>query len=89
MTFGLVTSVDNSDSFVGSCEASLCLANSSAPLTVGTSVVLFADMAGGVPEPTVNPATLNDLQWQFTLPIGDGAPACVADFTIGNVSFVN
>ena len=89
LTFGLVTSVNNSDSFVGSCQASLCLAASSAPLAVGTTVVLFADMAGGVPESNVNPATLNDLQWQFTLPVGEAEPACVADFTITNVSFVN
>jgi hypothetical protein len=88
VSFGLVTSVNNSDGFVGSCHESACLAASSAPLQAGTTVVLFSEMTGGSPESRVNPATLNDLQWQFTVPLADSAPACVADFTITELSFV-
>jgi len=88
LTFGLVTSADNSDGFAGSCHAELCLAPSSGPLQVGTTVVLFSEMSGGIPESHVNPATLNDLQWQFTIPESDTEPACVADFTISEMSFV-
>jgi hypothetical protein len=88
LTFGLVTSADNADGFAGSCHAALCLGPSSGPLKVGTTVVLFSDMSGGSPESRVNPATLNDLQWQFTIPEADTEPACVADFTVSEMSFV-
>jgi hypothetical protein len=88
VTFGLVTSADNSESYGGSCQGSDCYGPSSPPLSVGTSVIWFSDMAGGSPESRVNPATLNDLQWQLTAPFDDSAPPCVADFTVSDVSFV-
>ncbi|HET7542811.1 MAG TPA: hypothetical protein VFK05_23225 [Polyangiaceae bacterium] len=88
LTFGLVTSVNNSDSFVGSCQVTTCLAASSRPLKVGTSVIAFTDMTGGSPESRVNPATLNDLQWQFSVPFDESQPECVADFTVTEISFI-
>jgi len=88
VTFGLVTSANNSSSYGGSCEGSDCYAASSGQLQAGPSVILFSDMTGGSPEPNVNPATLNDLQWQITAPFDDTTPACVADFVVTNIAFV-
>ena len=45
-------------------------------------------MTGGMPLPTLNPATLNDISWNLVVP-SDGVTApCVANFTISDVSFV-
>ena len=73
---------------VGACTGTACFGPFSPPLGVGAQVVHFSDMTGGMPLATLDPATLNDISWNFIVP-SDGVTApCVANFTISDVSFV-
>jgi hypothetical protein len=67
------------------CAASQCFGPVSAPITIGTTTIHFTDVTGGSPVATVDPSALNDIQWTLTVP-SDGT-ACVANFTVSDVSF--
>jgi hypothetical protein len=41
-----------------------------------------------MPLPTLNPATLNAISWNFVVPSDGVTPPCVANFTISDVAFV-
>jgi hypothetical protein len=91
LQFGVVPSEDNpvTNSPLGSCLAGpKCSAPVSAPIGVGTTVVRFTDMTGGVPLATPDPAALNAVQWTLTVPATAGAAGCRASFTISDVAFV-
>jgi hypothetical protein len=91
LSFLVVPSEDNAvaNGTVGTCTAgSSCLSPSFGPVTAGTTIVHFADLSGGNPLATVDPAALNALAWQINVPT-NGSPACNADFIITDVSFVN
>jgi Concanavalin A-like lectin/glucanases superfamily len=87
LRLSLVPSEDNSTAFgpEGVCTASQCFGPLSAPLTTGTTTVHFTDLTGGSPVATVDPTALNDIQWTLNVPT-DGT-ACVANFTVSDVSF--
>jgi hypothetical protein len=64
-----------------------CRAPRSVPLGTGSHLVRFADLAGGTPESTVNPATLVGLQWWLAASSAPGAPPCVGEVQIRNIAF--
>ncbi len=64
-----------------------CRAPRSEPLGTGSHLVRFADLTGGTPEPTVNPATLVGLQWWLAASSAPDAPPCVGEVRIVDIAF--
>jgi len=90
LQLSLTPSENNSVAFgpFGSCTGTACFGPFSPPLGVGTQVVHFSDMTGGMPLPGLDAAALNDISWNLIVP-SDGVTApCVANFTVSDVSFV-
>jgi len=87
----VTTSEDTSVAFgpSGRCTGTACVPPVSAPFGTGTTVVHFADMTGGSPMATVDPAALLGVQWTLNVPTDGVTPPCVASFTISDVSFIN
>jgi hypothetical protein len=75
---------------VGSCTVGQgqCYGPFSGPVTTGTNVVRFTDMSGGSPLTTLDPKALNDISWNINVPTDGVTAACVASFTITDISFV-
>jgi hypothetical protein len=75
----------------GKCTATNCYGPSYSITSVGTMIVPFTALSGGMPMGTVDPSQLTSIQWQFALPSaqsGDGGGGCSANFTVSDVSFV-
>jgi len=90
LTFAAQFSEDNSvtdDPMFGSCTSSPCIPPSSLPIAVGTTTVHFSDVTGGTPDPTVDPRALTGIQWNLSP--NDGASACVGNFVVTDIRFVN
>jgi hypothetical protein len=89
--FGTVFSADLGASIdaKGVCVAPLgrCITPFSGPIATGRVSVRFPDIAGGAPQPTVNPAELTGIEWRLAAPVDPRAPHCVASFTVSDVSF--
>jgi len=83
-----VISSENNTVPYGACTGTSCFGPFSGPLTTGTTTVHFADMTGGMPVPTLDPARLNDIAWDINVPTDGVTPPCVAKFTVSDVSFV-
>jgi concanavalin A-like lectin/glucanase superfamily protein len=64
-----------------------CRAPRSTPLGTGSHVIRFADLSGGLPESTVNPATLVGLQWWLAPSSDPDAPPCVSEVQIRDIAF--
>lgn len=90
LVFSAVTSEDTSLAYnpLGACTAEPCYPPMSAPLSIGTTVVRFKDLSGGMPMSAVDPSALVGVQWTLNLPTDAAIPPCVASFTISDVSFV-
>ena len=73
----------------GSCADPVCRAPRSPPLALGTNVVHFADLRGGVPRDTIDVAFLATLEWVFTAPTDGVTLPCKANLTITDVSFIH
>lgn len=87
----VATSEDNAAADGGptaSCTATSCVPPYSAPLGLGTTVVPFAAMSGGTPDPKVDASALNNIGWTLNVPTDGVTAPCNAKFTISNVSFV-
>ena len=41
-----------------------------------------------MPDPTLDPTTLNDIAWDVNVPTDGMTAPCVASFTVSDVSFV-
>jgi hypothetical protein len=57
-----------------------------------TITILWAQLTGGTPAPTVNPEEITGFNWNFIPPMGAGTASPTpypADITIDNLSFVN
>lgn len=65
-----------------------CFGPFSGRLTTGVNVVKFTDLTGGVPLATLDATALNDIGWNMTAPSDGVTAACVANFTVSDVSFV-
>lgn len=83
-----VISSENNTVPYGACTGTSCFGPFSGPLTTGTTVAHFADMLGGMPLPTLDPAALNDIAWNLNVPTDGVTAPCVASFTVSDVSFV-
>ncbi len=64
-----------------------CRAPRSGPLGTGSHLVRFADLTGGIPETTVNPATLVGLEWWLAASSAPDAPPCLAEVQIVDIAF--
>jgi hypothetical protein len=88
LQFEVVARNNNAVQFGGSCTATTCYGPFSAPLSLGTSVVKFADMSGGNPNSTLDATQINDIQWQLTAPTDGVTAPCAARFTVSDIAFV-
>ncbi len=93
LQLAMVPSEDNSvqNGSAGVCTgdpSTGCHGPTSAPIGVGTTVVNFSDLSGGVPLATLDPTALNDIDWHLTVPTDGTTAPCAASFTITDVSFV-
>jgi hypothetical protein len=90
LQFSVVTSEDISTAYnpYGACAAEPCYPPMSAPLSIGTTTVRFAEMSGGMPMSMVDSTALVGIQWTLNLPTDAAIPPCVASFTVSDVSFV-
>jgi hypothetical protein len=91
LAFSPQFSEDNSvtdDPMFGSCTAASCFPPASGPIGTGTTVVEFANVAGGAPVTTVDPRALTGVQWQMVAPT-DGVSSCSANFAVTDIAFVN
>jgi hypothetical protein len=84
-----VTAQDNSIQFGGACTEAICYGPLSGPVGLGTSVIRFADMTGGVPMSNVDPTALQGIQFALNAPGDPAAEPCQANITIRDVAFVN
>ncbi|HTB57639.1 MAG TPA: hypothetical protein VLC06_07175 [Polyangia bacterium] len=57
------------------------------PGTAPTIKVPFSALMAGSPIAKLDPATLVDVEWQLSAPIGADGGACSANFTVENVAF--
>jgi len=92
LRFGLVTSEDNSTAYApsGTCAApGPCVSPESAPIGLGTTVVRFSELSGGIPMPGVDPRALNGVQWLLNVPTDPGAALCRATLQVSDVAFVD
>jgi hypothetical protein len=90
LAFSALISEDNSAAFgpFGTCTSATCVSPFSGPLGLGTHVVPFSSMSGGVPVAKIDPTALNGVQWTL-FPPSDGVTApCVASLTITDIAFV-
>jgi len=74
----------------GSYQPQFGVDSSQVSLAPQTLVVPFTSQVGGSPATPLDPATLIGMDWQFTIDAaaaGSGAPGCVADLTIDDVTF--
>jgi hypothetical protein len=60
--------------------------------TETTIEVLWADLTGGVPSASPDPAEITGITWSFPVPAGAGTPtptAYAAELFIDNLSFIS
>jgi hypothetical protein len=91
LQFNLVPSENNSAQYspLGVCTGTSCFGPYSTTLGVGTTIVNFADMTGGMPLATLDATALNDIGWQLTVPTDGVTAQCAANFSVTNVSFTS
>jgi hypothetical protein len=89
LQFSLTPSENNNVAFgpEGVCTAANCGGPFSANLGVGTTIVSFASLTGGMPLPTLDATALNAIGWNLILPTDGVTGPCKASFTVTNVSF--
>jgi hypothetical protein len=90
LQFSVVTSEDASPTHnpLGACPAEPCYPPTLGPVSIGPTTVSFEDLSGGMPMSTVDRAVLLGIQWTLDLPTDAAIPACIASFTVSDISFV-
>ena len=85
----VVTNEDSTIANGGTCpDSGSCVSPYSGSLTKGKHVVRFKDLAGGIPDPTVDATAINGVGWTLNVPTDGVTAPCKANFTVSNVSFV-
>jgi len=85
----VVTNEDSTIKNGGTCpDSGSCVSPYSGSLTKGKHVVRFKDLAGGIPDPTVDVTAINGVGWTLNVPTDGVTAPCKASFTVSNVSFV-
>jgi hypothetical protein len=89
LQFSLTPSENNNVQFgpEGVCTAANCGGPFSANLGVGTTIVSFASLTGGMPLPTLDATALNAIGWNLILPTDGVTAPCAASFSVTNISF--
>jgi hypothetical protein len=86
----VVTNEDSTIANGGTCpDAGSCVSPFSGSLGKGKHIVRFKDLAGGIPDPTVDPTAVNGVGWTLNVPTDGVTAPCKANFTVSNVAFVN
>jgi hypothetical protein len=93
LSFSVTSAEDLSvsdDVYRGSCTSASCYP-AARPIAASsdagaTTQVLFSDLGGGAPSPTLDPSAITAMAWQLTPPAAGGG--CTANFTIHDVTFV-
>ena len=87
LMFGVTPTEQQADEFGGACIDAVCTPPFFAPVTTGTSTILFSQLGGNVPAGPVDVSRLQNIQWTLNVPTDGVSAPCNAAFSITDISF--